>query len=150
MLSTSVQTASDHVQTICTMGWFAWSLSIDKITSRAMLAASPESACLIRGATFAMNIAIASCLFTHLPWKRLKMAYNHTVSHTLWLQKLSSADHAISGFRHTSILLLILNILHQLSYSKCNCLKGSLLSSAWNEFFQTVYSRPASWHGNSA
>ena len=91
-----------------------------------MLAVSPESARPIRGAAFTLNIAIASCLFTHPPWKRFsfyasqfKMAYNHTQSYELWLQKLSSAaDHAISGFKHTTILLLILNILHQLSSIK--------------------------------
>lgn len=126
------------------MGWcISWSLSIDNIMSRAVLAVLPESACPMRGATFAMNIVIASCLFTHLSWKRFsfyasqfKMAYNQTQSYKLWLQKLSSsADDAVSNFRHTIILLLILNILHQLSYSKCNCLKRSLLSFTWNEFF---------------
>lgn len=55
----------------------------------------------------------------------------------------------ILQFRHSPINFKYFT--HQLSYSKSNFFKRSLLCFSWNElFFQTVYSRPASWDGNSA
>lgn len=151
MLRISVQIASDPVWTRCTMGWLAWPLAIDEITSCAMQPHLNQHVRLEVQPLPWILLSPLAYLSTYPEKDSLFMADSSIliIIHSHPSYDYSSVDHAISVFRHTTVLLLILNIFHQLSYSKSNCFKRSLFSFFWNEFFfQRVYSRPASWDGN--